>query len=211
MASQSSGGRSDEQHPWGPAVANLIRRFESLPGIGRKSAERLAHYVLAAPAEEARQLADALNLVKTAVGPCKVCFNLTEAETCRICSDVRRQRHVVCVVEQPRDVVSLEAASVFDGLYHVLGGRLSPLDGVGPEDLKIDALVKRVRKHGVTEIVMATNPTLEGDGTALFISNLLEDDDVRITRLARGIASGSVLEFANREMLADALRGRQEF
>ena len=116
---------------------------------------------------------------------------------------------MVCVVEQPRDVVALEASGAFTGRYHVLGGRIAPLEGVGPENLTINQLVRRVRRDGVREIVMATNPTLEGDGTALFITNLLENDDVKITRLARGIASGSVLEFANREMLADALKGRQ--
>ena len=140
-----------------------------------------------------------------------MCFNLTEVEVCSLCQDPRRDAKVVCIVEQPRDVVALEASGAFTGRYHVLGGRISPLEGIGPENLTIQQLVKRVRREGVTEIVMATNPTLEGDGTALFITNLLENDDVKITRLARGIASGSVLEFANREMLADALRGRQTF
>jgi recombination protein RecR len=130
---------------------------------------------------------------------------------CAICSDPKRQRHTLCIVEQPRDIVALEAAGVFHGQYHVLQGRISPLDGIGPEDLTIGALVRRVRNGGVTEIVMATNPTVEGDGTALYISNLLAGESVRITRLARGIPTGSVLEFANREMLADALMGRQEF
>ncbi|MCH9654541.1 MAG: toprim domain-containing protein, partial [Planctomycetes bacterium] len=128
-----------------------------------------------------------------------------------ICSDSRRDKQLVCVVEQPRDVVSLEAAGSFQGVYHVLQGRISPLEGVGPEDLTIGALIRRVKLEGVTEIIMATNPTLEGDGTALYISNLLENENVDITRLARGIASGSVLEFANKEMLSDALQGRQRF
>lgn len=198
-------------HPYGPSVSRLIEEFARLPGIGRKSAERLAHHVLAESEEQARALAEAIVQVKRSIHPCKICFNLTEQEICGICSDPRRQKNVVCVVEQPRDIVSLEAAGVFNGVYHVLQGRISPLEGVGPEDLTLNALVRRVRNEGVTEIVMATNPTLEGDGTALFISNLLADDNVQITRLARGIASGSVLEFANREMLADALRGRQAF
>jgi recombination protein RecR len=200
-----------QTHPYGPAVGNLIDQFAALPGIGRKTAERLAHHVLASPSAEAIRLADAIHQVKGAVHPCTQCFNLTEGELCTICSDPKRQRHIVCVVEQPRDVVALEAAGVFQGLYHVLQGRISPLDGMGPEDLTIGSLVQRVRSHGVQEIVMATNPTVEGDGTALYISNLLADDPVKITRLARGIPSGSVLEFANREMLADALTGRQEF
>ena len=142
---------------------------------------------------------------------CARCFTLTENEVCDICADPRRNQQVVCVVEQPRDVTALEAATAFEGVYHVLGGRLSPLEGIGPEDLTLAALVRRVRREGITEIVMATNPTLEGDGTALYIANLLAEEPVRITRLARGIATGSVLEFANKEMLADALRGRREF
>jgi recombination protein RecR len=200
-----------DQHPYGPAVGQLIDQFASLPGIGRKTAERLAHHILNCDEDEALQLADAIRTVKSVVRSCSICFNLTEREVCDICSDPRRNRRLICVVEQPRDVVALEAAGAIDGVYHVLRGRISPLDGVGPEDLTIDALLRRVRQEGVQEIVMATNPTLEGDGTALFISNLLAGEPVRITRLARGIASGSVLEFANREMLADALRGRQEF
>lgn len=198
-------------HPFGRTVGNLIDQLAKLPGIGRKSAERLANHLLSCPKAEADDLAEAIREVKSRVRPCSVCFNLTEQEKCDICRDSRRDTHAVCVVEQPRDLLALEAAGIFQGLYHVLGGRISPLNGVGPDDLTIDALVKRVRFGGVREIVMATNPTLEGDGTALYISNLLANDDVKITRLARGIASGSVLEFANREMLADALRGRQSF
>ena len=198
-------------HPYGPSVANLIEQFGRLPGIGRKSAERLAYHVLAAPDAEARELADAVMAVKTAIRPCTQCFNLTENELCDICSDPKRELDVICIVEQPKDVTKLEAAGVFRGLYHVLQGRLAPLEGIGPENLTISALMKRVRNNGVREVVMATNPTLEGDGTALYISSLLEHESVKITKLARGIASGSVLEFANSDMLADALRGRQEF
>ena len=199
------------EHPYGPSVARLIDEFGKLPGIGRKSAERLANHVLACSGDEANALAAAIRDVKMSVRRCSVCFNLTETDLCRICRDARRDRNVVCVVELPKDVVSLESSGAFNGLYHVLGGRIAPLDGVGPEDLTIHQLVHRIRKTGITELVMATNPTLEGDGTALFITNLLQNDRVKITRLARGIASGSVLEFANREMLADALRGRQQF
>ena len=200
-----------ESHPYGPAVGTLIQNFARLPGIGRKSAERLAQHILSCPPEEAFQLADSIRLVKTTIRQCRRCFNLTQNELCSLCTDARRNSEVVCVVEQPKDVTALESAGVFPGLYHVLGGRLSPLEGIGPSDLTLDALVKRVKSEGVKEIVMATNPTLEGDGTALYLSNLLAELPVRITRLARGIATGSVLEFANREMLADALRGRQEF
>lgn len=199
------------EHPYGPCVARLIDEFSRLPGIGRKSAERLANYVLSCSSADANSLADSIRAVKTSVKRCSVCFNLTEQDVCSICRDPRRDAHAVCVVEQPRDVVALEASGAFTGTYHVLGGRIAPLEGINPEDLTIHQLVKRVRRDGVTELVMATNPTLEGDGTALFITNLLDGDNIKITRLARGIASGSVLEFANREMLADALRGRQSF
>lgn len=200
-----------EQHPFGAAVGRLVHEFNRLPGIGRKSAERLANYVLSCPQRDAQALADAISEVKRTIRRCKICFNLTDQELCSICSDSRRDRQVVCVVEQPKDVTSLEAASSFQGTYHVLGGRIAPLEGLTPADLTIDPLIQRVRRDGVQEVIMATNPTLEGDGTALFISNLLADQNVKITRLARGIATGSVLEFANKEMLADALRGRQSF
>lgn len=199
------------ESPYGPAVGRLIDQFAMLPGIGRKTADRLAHHILSCPADEALGLAEAIRDVKSRVKHCRTCFQLTETDQCHICRDPRRNPRVVCVVEQPRDVNGLEASGVYDGMYHVLLGRISPLDGMGPEDLTIDALIRRIREQGVEELVMATNPTLEGDGTALFISNLLESSPVRITRLARGIASGSVLEFANKEMLADALRGRQQF
>lgn len=192
-------------------MTQLIEQLEMLPGVGRKSAERLAYFLMIAPAEKALGLADAIRQVKSRVRPCRICFHLTEAELCNICADARRDPRVVCVVEQTKDLLSLEASGAFQGVYHVLQGRIAPLEGMGPEKLTIDSLVDRVRTVGVREIVMATNPTVEGDGTALFISNLLANMPVQITRLARGIPTGSVLEFANREMLADALRGRQAF
>jgi recombination protein RecR len=198
-------------HPYGPKVGALVERLASLPGIGGKTAERLAQHLLDCPKAEALAFARAITDVRAAVHPCPECFNLTENDLCDICRDPRREKHLVCIVEQPRDLLSLEATGIFPGLYHVLGGRISPLNGVGPDDLNLDALVKRVRDRGIQEVVMATNPNLEGDGTALYITNLLAEQPVKITRLARGIATGSVLEFANREMLADALRGRQAF
>ena len=203
--------RSPESHPFGPAVANLVDQFSNLPSVGNRTAERLAHHILACHETEALALADAIREVKSSIRSCDECFNLTETDVCRICSSGQRNKSVVCIVEQPRDVIALEASGMYEGVYHVLRGRLSPLEGIGPEDLTIDALVRRVRRDGVQELIMATNPTLEGDGTALFISNLLAADPVTITKLARGIASGSVLEFANKEMLADAMRGRQLF
>ncbi len=206
-------GRNQDtsDHPYGPSVARLIDEFARLPGIGRKSAERLTNYILSCSNADANRLVEAVRNVKQHVKRCSVCFNLTEQDVCRLCQDPRRERRSVCVVEQPKDVVALESSGAFQGVYHVLGGRIAPLDGIGPEDLTINQLVRRVRVDGVSELVMATNPTVDGDGTALFITNLLQNDDVTITRLARGIASGSVLEFANREMLADALKGRQKF
>src|SRR5438552_14027467 len=182
-----------------------------LPGIGPKSAERITHFLLASETKEVLALSDALRDIVQKVHPCRQCYNLTEEELCEICSDGKRDASILCVVEQPRDLASLERAGAYRGLYHVLQGRLAPLDGVGPEKLTIDALVHRVGQGGVKEIIMATNPTLEGDGTALYVSNLLAGSGVKITRLARGLPSGSVLEFANTQMLADALEGRRLF
>jgi recombination protein RecR len=193
------------------SVTKLIEEFAKLPGIGKKSAERLAYHVLRIHETEAMALAEAIRGVKQNVRYCRNCYNLTEQEECEICRDPRRDRGVLCVVEQPRDLIALEQPGTYNGLYHVLLGRIAPLDGVGPEQLTIDALVDRVRKGGFREVIMATNPTLEGDGTALYISNLLAETPLAITRLARGITTGSVLEFANKEILADALAGRQKF
>jgi recombination protein RecR len=195
------------------AVDRLIDAFGRLPGLGAKSAERLAYHLLKAPAEEALALAEAIRAVKESVRYCENCYHLTEADQplCTICRDPRRDPGVVCVVEQTRDLLALEKSASFTGTYHVLLGRLAPARGVGPEQLTVDALVGRVRAGGIRELIMATNPTLEGDGTALLVANRLADTGVAITRLARGLASGSVLEFANKEMLADAINGRQRF
>ena len=144
------------RHPYGTAVGNLIERLATLPGVGRKSAERLANHLLDCSEDEANALADAIRTIKSVVRPCSVCFNLTEGDVCNICRDPRRDHHSVCVVEQPRDLLALEAASIFNGVYHVLGGRLAPLNGVGPDDLNIGSLVKRVRGGEVKEILMAT-------------------------------------------------------
>jgi len=193
------------------SVTELINEFGKLPGIGRKSAERLAYHVLRMHRTEALALADAIRKVKENVRYCRNCYNLAEEEECAICRDQKRQRDLLCVVEQPRDLMALEQSGVYRGMYHVLLGRIAPLEGISAEQLTIDALVRRVRSGSFQEVIMATNPTLEGDGTALHISNLLRELPLRITRLARGITSGSVLEFANKEILADAISGRQEF
>lgn len=191
------------------SVAEVMEQLGRLPGIGRKSAERLTFHLLRVPQEEAFALADAIRRVRENVRYCEVCYNLSETPRCSICSDPRRDQTRLCVIEQPRDLISLEQAGVFHGLYHVLLGRIVPLDGIGPDQLTIDALVDRVRAGEIREVIMATNPTVEGDGTALYISNLLGEFPVEITRLARGITAGSVLEFTNREVLADAMNGRQ--
>ncbi len=205
-----------DDHPFGPAVGRLVNEFASLPGIGRKTAERLTNHIVGCSKRDALALADAIRVVKDTVRHCSLCFNLTDQELCSVCSDTRRDRTHICIVEQPRDLTAIEATGAFPGTYHVLGGRVSPLEGITPADLTIDQLMDRVKRDSVTEIIMALNPTLEGDGTALYISNLFEGvtvggKPVQITRLARGIATGSVLEFANKEMLSDALRGRQSF
>ena len=192
-------------------LSNLIEEFAKLPGIGKKSAERLAYHVLRVHPSEALALAEAIRSVKENVRHCRICFNLAQQEECAICRDPKRDRGLLCVVEQPRDLMALEQTGAYRGLYHVLLGRIAPLDGIGPDQLTIEALVRRVVGGSFKELIMATNPTVEGDGTALYISNLVADVPLQITRLARGITTGSVLEFANKEMLTDALGGRQEF
>lgn len=195
------------------AIDRLIGALGRLPGVGAKTAERLAHHLLKCPADEAMALADSIRDVREQVAYCRACFNLTESSEplCAICRDPRRDQGLVCVVEQPRDLLALEKAGTFPGVYHVLLGRLAPLQGIGPEQLTLDALDDRVRGGVVRELIMATNPNLEGDGTALLVAKRLAATGVPITRLARGLASGSALEFANKEMLADALNGRQRF
>ncbi len=192
------------------SINDLIDQLERLPGIGRKSAERLAYHLLRVSQGEALALAEAIRRVRESIRYCNACYNLAEAELCAICSDPTRDQHKLCIVEQPRDLMALEQANVYRGLYHVLLGRIAPLEGIGPDQLTIDALVERVRRGNFTEIIMATNPNVEGDGSALYISNQLAEFPVRITRLARGITTGSVLEYTNREILADALAGRQK-
>ena len=191
------------------AIARLMRELGKLPGVGPKSAERLTHHLLAQPRSEVLLLADALRDIKDRIHRCRQCCNLTEDDLCPLCRDPRRDATLICVVETPRDLAALEKTSNYQGLYHVLHGRIAPLDNVGPEQLTIDRLLERVAGGGVREVIMGTNPTTEGDGTALYIKSLLEGRGVTVTRLARGISSGSHLEYANSQMLADALEGRR--
>lgn len=202
--------------PYPESVQRLIEEFGRLPGIGRRSAERMALHVLKCDAAEALALARAVEDVKKHVRPCPVCFHLTDADPCPICADERRDRSTVLVVEQPRDLIALEQTGTYRGVYHVLMGRLSPLDGVGPEHLTIDALVRRVENPGanvggvaVREVVLGLNPTVEGDGTALYIADRLKPSGARVSRLARGVPTGGQLEHVNKAVLADAIEGRR--
>jgi recombination protein RecR len=192
------------------AITRLIDYFADLPSIGRKSAERLAYHVLRMPQAEALAFADAIRAVKENLRPCKTCFNLAEAEHCDICTDPRRDQGLLCVVEQVRDLFAIEQAGAFRGLYHVLQGKVAPLEGVGPEKLTIDALVERVRQGAFREVIMGTTPNVEGDGTALVVAERLAGLPVVLSRLARGLTVGASLEQANRDMLADALSSRQK-
>ena len=191
------------------SVVHLIEQLSRLPGIGRKSAERLAYHILRVPESDAFALSDAIRNVRENVQYCEVCFNLAETKKCLICSDARRDRSLLCVVQQPRDLMALEESGTYRGLYHVLLGRIAPLENIGPDQLTIDPLVNRISQGEFREVIMATNPTVEGDGTALYISNELNDFEVNVTRLARGITTGSILEHTNKEILADAISGRQ--
>ncbi len=191
-------------------LQRLIEELKKLPGVGPRSAERIAFHLLKTDAGEALALAEAVRDIKEKIRPCARCYNLAEGELCHICADHRRDQSQIIVVEQPKDLLSLEATGLIIGVYHVLMGHITALEGVEPGDLTIDALVKRVKAGNVREVVLATNPTLEGDATALHITSLLADTGVKITRLARGLAPGGQIEYANRYMLEEALRGRRE-
>jgi recombination protein RecR len=192
-----------------PAVENLVAQLSRLPGVGSRTAHRLAFHLLQRPKDEALALSHAIEEVKERVRFCAECGNLTEEELCAICADARRDRSLICVVEQPVDVISLERTHEYRGLYHVLGGALSPLDGVEPEHLRIDELVRRVDRNGVSEVVLATNPTMTGEATAAFLADRLRGR-VRVTRLASGLPVGGDLEYADEVTLGRALAGRRE-
>ena len=192
------------------SIQNLMNELARLPGIGTRSAERIAFHLLKQKPTDALKLADAIRDVKTRIKNCSVCYNLTEADPCSICADHSRDQGLVCIVEQPKDLLALEATGLYQGVYHVLLGRISPLDDVHPADLTIDALLKRIASGQVREIIMGTNPNMEGDGTALHIQQMLAQyPNVSVTRLARGLPAGSNIEYANRNILADAISGRQ--
>jgi len=189
----------------------IITELTRLPGLGRKSAQRIAFHLLRCSEEDARRLAQAILDVKSKVQDCRICGNVTETQPCAICADPRRDRSVICVVEQPMDVLAIERTGEFRGAYHVLKGALSPIDGIGPEQLKIAELIDRVSPGGVHEVIVATNPTAQGEATALYIARLLQNrPGVRVTRIARGVPMGSDLEFSDQVTLARALTGRKE-
>ena len=192
------------------SLENLIDKFAALPGVGRKSAQRLAFHVLSLPEGEAEAFADAITEARRSVHCCTVCQNLTEGEVCAICSSDRRDKGVICVVSEPRDVLSIERSREYNGVYHVLHGVLSPMSRIGPDDLRINELMKRVAAGGVNELIMATNPDTEGEATAMYISRLVKPFDVKVTRLAYGIPVGSNLEFADDATLMRAMEGRVE-
>ncbi|MCK4753024.1 MAG: recombination protein RecR [Planctomycetes bacterium] len=196
--------------PYTKSLSRLIEQFGKLPGIGPKTAERLAFYILKAETPEAMSLAEAIGDVKNKIKHCQICFNLSEQPLCEICSDTRRDKSLICIVEQPKDIITLEKTGSCKWVYHVLGGHIAPLEGVEPSDLTIEQLIERIHSGDVKELIMATNPNMAGDGTALYISSLLRNNNVKITRLARGLPTGSTIEYASGKMLTDAIIGRQE-
>ncbi len=192
-------------------VSRLVDELHKLPGIGPKSAQRLAYYLIRMPADEARGLAEAIGAVKDRIGLCGECFDITETDPCGICVDTSRDRTRICVVEEPLDVRALERTRAYHGLYHVLHGVISPINGIGPDDLKIRHLLERLKVDGVKEIIIATNPNVEGEATAMYLQRLLEALGTRITRPARGLPVGGDLEYADEVTLSRAMDGRQPF
>lgn len=190
-------------------LENLIEELKRLPGVGPKTAERLAYHLLKVSAPEALALAAAIRRLKEELRQCRRCFNITEEELCEICSDSGRDATVVCVVEQPKDLQVIEASGSYRGLYHVLGGSFSPLENRGPESLTVEALRDRIGAEGIREVILATNPDLEGDGTALLVTEMLEGFDIDVSRIARGVPTGSQLEYMNQSIIRDAMTDRR--
>ncbi len=193
-----------------PSIARLVEELSKLPGIGPKTAQRLAFHLLKVPPEDARSLAEAIVEAREKVTFCSRCFNFAQGEICEFCADARRDPTLVCVVERPQDIVAVERTGEFRGLYHVLGGAISPIDGIGPEELRVRELLERVRKDGVREVIIATNPRVEGEATAMYLANLLKPLGVRATRIASGLPVGGDLEYADEVTLGRALKGRLE-
>ncbi len=191
-------------------IAKLIEAFTKLPGIGTKTAQRLAFYLLDMPDKEAEELAHAIINAKRNIKYCEVCSNITDKERCNICSDARRDSSIICVVEDPRDVVAMEKTKEYKGLYHVLHGAISPIDGIGPDDIKIKELLARLRQDEVKEVILATNPNIEGEATAMYISKLIKPLGIKVTRIAHGVPVGGDLEYADEVTLMKALEGRKE-
>lgn len=191
------------------AIDDLATELAKLPGIGRKTALRLTYHLLKQPTEQSRKLADALVFLRERIHPCERCYNLTESELCAICSDPRREASIICVVEEASDIGAIERAGEFRGHYHVLGGRLSPLDGIGPENLHIEDLVRRVASGEIKEVILATNPSLEGEATALYVQRQLASRPVTVSRIARGLPVGGDLEYADGVTIAQALAARR--
>ena len=201
----------NQELPTAGAVSRLIQELNKLPGVGPKSAQRLAYYLLRAPEEQARLLAEAVLSVKQKTRLCSICFNITDTDPCPICRSDRRDQSKVCIVEQPQDILALEHTKTFNGLYHVLHGAISPTEGVGTEDIRIKELMNRLQGGKINEVILATNPTLEGETTAMYLSKLISPLGIRVTRLARGLPFGTELEYADDVTLTRAIEGRQEF
>ena len=202
---------NEELIPTAEAVYKLIQELNRLPGIGPKSAQRLAYYLLRAPEEQAKQLAEAILSVKQDTKLCTVCFNFTDTDPCPICRNDQRDRSKVCIVEQPQDILALEHTGIYKGRYHVLHGAISPTEGVGADDIRIKELLERLQGSSVDEVILATNPNLEGEQTAMYLSRLISPLGIRVTRLARGLPFGTELEYADDVTLTQAIEGRQEF
>jgi recombination protein RecR len=194
-----------------PPVAALIEEFSKLPGVGVKTAQRLTFFLLRSPADQARRLSEAIIRVKESIIYCSRCFNITEADPCLICSNTNRDQEIICVVEEPLDVLALEKTGIYKGLYHVLHGALSPVEGIGPKDLRIEELLKRLQDSKVREVILATNPNFEGEYTASYLQKELKPFSVKVTGLARGLPIGGDLEYADEGTLSRALEGRREF
>jgi recombination protein RecR len=195
---------------YAPAVEDLIAKLAKLPGIGKKTAARLAFHILQSSQEDAQALARSILQVKERIGLCRICFNIAEGEMCPICRNSQRDRSLLCVVEAPSDLMAIEATGIFKGLYHVLQGAIAPLDGIGPQELKIAELLERLKQGGVKEVIIATNPTIEGDATALYLAKVVKPMGITVTRIAQGIPAGGDIEYVDIKTMSRSLEGRRE-